>query len=268
MAAAAIAQLQSATLRGLAAGDYDADWLAREARRLDEVAPAERELARFDVSLTLALLHFIADSHAGRMRLAYADVPPEVRAPAFVPVAALRAALAQDRVAAVIAGAEPAFPIYTRLKAALARYRLPAAQPLPLLPALSGKEDRTRRRLCRARRAAGAARGYGGPARCLECAVVRTLRITAGGRGQGSSRNATVWTPTAWPGTLNALAAIKFGLPNSDHIYLHSTPAKQLFARSRRDFSHGCIRLEMAEALAQFVLRDHAEWTANRIVSK
>ncbi|MGZ8272706.1 MAG: L,D-transpeptidase family protein, partial [Burkholderiaceae bacterium] len=46
------------------------------------------------------------------------------------------------------------------------------------------------------------------------------------------------------PGPKNALGDIKFVFPNNDNIYLHHTPAVSLFARDRRDFSHGCIRVE------------------------
>jgi len=48
-------------------------------------------------------------------------------------------------------------------------------------------------------------------------------------------------------------------------IYLHGTPARALFERTRRDFSHGCIRVADPEALARFVLRDQPEWTDARI---
>ena len=48
-------------------------------------------------------------------------------------------------------------------------------------------------------------------------------------------------------------------------MYLHDTAAKGLFARARRDFSHGCIRLSDPAALAAHVLRDQPEWTAERI---
>jgi murein L,D-transpeptidase YcbB/YkuD len=67
------------------------------------------------------------------------------------------------------------------------------------------------------------------------------------------------------PGPKNALGDIKFVFPNNDNIYLHHTPAVSLFARDRRDFSHGCIRVEQPVALAQFVLRDKPEWTEQRI---
>jgi len=67
------------------------------------------------------------------------------------------------------------------------------------------------------------------------------------------------------PGERNALGDIKFVFPNSDNIYLHHTPAISLFERERRDFSHGCIRVERPLALAQFVLQGMPDWTEARI---
>ena len=67
------------------------------------------------------------------------------------------------------------------------------------------------------------------------------------------------------PGDRNALGDIKFVFPNSDNVYLHHTPAIRLFERDRRDFSHGCIRIEHPVALAQFVLKGMPEWTEDRI---
>ncbi len=67
------------------------------------------------------------------------------------------------------------------------------------------------------------------------------------------------------PGPENALGLIKFEFPNPYDVYMHDTPAKHLFARSRRDFSHGCIRVEDAVALATWVLRDDPEWTPENI---
>ncbi len=66
------------------------------------------------------------------------------------------------------------------------------------------------------------------------------------------------------PGPRNALGDIKFVFPNSDNIYMHHTPAVRLFDKARRDFSHGCIRVEVPLALALFVL-DDPEWDAGRI---
>lgn len=68
------------------------------------------------------------------------------------------------------------------------------------------------------------------------------------------------------PGPDNALGLIKFDLPNFHYVYLHSTPAQQLFLRSRRAFSHGCIRVSDPVALAAYVLRDTpGGWTPARI---
>ncbi|WP_347535245.1 L,D-transpeptidase family protein [Roseovarius sp. CAU 1744] len=46
------------------------------------------------------------------------------------------------------------------------------------------------------------------------------------------------------PSRRNALGLVKFMFPNKYNIYLHDTPEKALFAREKRDFSHGCIRLQ------------------------
>lgn len=68
------------------------------------------------------------------------------------------------------------------------------------------------------------------------------------------------------PGPANALGPVKFVFPNDQNVYLHGTPAEQLFDRSRRDFSHGCVRVEDPAGLAEWVLRDQPEWTRERIV--
>jgi murein L,D-transpeptidase YcbB/YkuD len=67
------------------------------------------------------------------------------------------------------------------------------------------------------------------------------------------------------PGPQNALGDIKFVFPNSDNIYLHHTPATRLFDQARRDFSHGCIRVEAPVALARFVLAGNGDWSEERI---
>ncbi|WBA13628.1 L,D-transpeptidase family protein [Salinivibrio proteolyticus] len=56
------------------------------------------------------------------------------------------------------------------------------------------------------------------------------------------------------PGKLNALGRFKFNTPNRNAIYLHDTPARSLFSKSRRAFSSGCIRVEYAEELANVLL--------------
>ena len=67
------------------------------------------------------------------------------------------------------------------------------------------------------------------------------------------------------PGPKNALGLAKFVFPNSYNVYMHDTPSTEFFARSRRDFSHGCIRLEKPADLAAWVLRDNPGWTPERI---
>ena len=63
----------------------------------------------------------------------------------------------------------------------------------------------------------------------------------------------------------NALGLLKFDFPNQHDVYMHGTPAMELFSRSRRDFSHGCIRVEDPVALAAWLLRDKLEWTPDYI---
>jgi murein L,D-transpeptidase YcbB/YkuD len=67
------------------------------------------------------------------------------------------------------------------------------------------------------------------------------------------------------PGPKNSLGLVKFLFPNSYNIYLHDTPAKSLFEKSSRAFSHGCIRLGEPEKLANYLLRDDPQWTAKKI---
>jgi len=67
------------------------------------------------------------------------------------------------------------------------------------------------------------------------------------------------------PGPRNALGLVKFVFPNREDVYMHGTPAQALFAKTRRDFSHGCVRVADPIALAEWVLRDRPEWTRDRI---
>jgi len=67
------------------------------------------------------------------------------------------------------------------------------------------------------------------------------------------------------PGPENSLGLVAFRFPNEYDVYLHGTPATELFSKSRRDFSHGCIRAEKPQALAEWVLRNQPGWTPERI---
>jgi len=67
------------------------------------------------------------------------------------------------------------------------------------------------------------------------------------------------------PGPKNALGLIKFIFPNDNNVYLHSTPSQAAFSQARRDFSHGCIRVEDPQALAVWVLRNNPGWTKEKV---
>ena len=97
-------------------------------------------------------------------------------------------------------------------------------------------------------------------------------------RGAGDDAQAVVQTPESVallragnlrvrqrPGPRNSLGLVKFIFPNDAAVYLHGTPARQLFGRARRDFSHGCVRVEDPVALARWVLRGRPAWTVERI---
>ncbi|PZF74788.1 L,D-transpeptidase family protein [Taibaiella soli] len=67
------------------------------------------------------------------------------------------------------------------------------------------------------------------------------------------------------PGPNNSLGKVKFLFPNSYNIYLHDSPAKSLFNETTRAFSHGCIRVQEPEKLANFLLRNDSSWTPEKI---
>ncbi|GAB5533908.1 MAG: hypothetical protein Rubg2KO_01570 [Rubricoccaceae bacterium] len=66
------------------------------------------------------------------------------------------------------------------------------------------------------------------------------------------------------PGPENALGLVKYMFPNQHAVYLHDTPADQLFERAERAFSHGCIRLEDPAAFGAWVLGPKG-WDEDRI---
>jgi len=72
------------------------------------------------------------------------------------------------------------------------------------------------------------------------------------------------------PGPKNSLGLVKFMFPNQYDIYLHSTPATELFNRTRRDFSHGCVRVQKPDDLAAWLLNsqqgaDHKDWDLSKV---
>ena len=67
------------------------------------------------------------------------------------------------------------------------------------------------------------------------------------------------------PGKTNSLGLVKFMFPNSNNIYLHDTPAKSLFDKESRAFSHGCVRVEKARDLAIAIMDDQNKMSAAKI---
>lgn len=68
------------------------------------------------------------------------------------------------------------------------------------------------------------------------------------------------------PGKKNALGKVKFIFPNKDDVYLHDTPSVSLFNKTRRDLSHGCVRVSNPVGLAEFVLKSQHGWDKESIL--
>jgi murein L,D-transpeptidase YcbB/YkuD len=114
--------------------------------------------------------------------------------------------------------------------------------------------------------------GFGGFAstdtRILE---KHNLRVTLNGRPVDASQ--IDWTTVdirkysfiqpAGPG--NVLGAVKFRFPNKHDIYMHDTPQRELFERSVRTYSHGCIRVHNPGRLAEVLLEEDKGWSAARV---
>jgi murein L,D-transpeptidase YcbB/YkuD len=98
--------------------------------------------------------------------------------------------------------------------------------------------------------------GWGGGAKELDPAGIDWQNIAASIRNLRFRQD---------PGPVNALGRIKFMFPNPHNVYLHDTPARELFGRSRRDFSSGCIRIEKPVDLAVYLLRNHPDWPPEKI---
>jgi murein L,D-transpeptidase YcbB/YkuD len=100
--------------------------------------------------------------------------------------------------------------------------------------------------------------GWGAEARKIDPAEIDWQKITAAGLKFRFRQD---------PGPQNALGRVKFMLPNPYDVYLHDTPARELFDKTRRDFSHGCIRIEKPLELAEYLLKNHPDWPPEKIRS-
>jgi murein L,D-transpeptidase YcbB/YkuD len=69
------------------------------------------------------------------------------------------------------------------------------------------------------------------------------------------------------PGPNNALGRIRFMAPNEHVVFLHDTPSRELFDRTVRAFSSGCIRVERPLELAELLLADAERWSASAIAA-
>ena len=68
------------------------------------------------------------------------------------------------------------------------------------------------------------------------------------------------------PGPKNDLGNVKFIFPNSNDIYLHDTPHDELFSQTKRNFSHGCVRVSEPIKLATYLLRNKPGWDQTTIL--
>ena len=69
------------------------------------------------------------------------------------------------------------------------------------------------------------------------------------------------------PANSNALGRVKFIFPNEYSIYLHGTPAHELFSEAKRTFSSGCIRIEKPMELADYLLKDNSKWNPDKLAA-
>jgi murein L,D-transpeptidase YcbB/YkuD len=97
------------------------------------------------------------------------------------------------------------------------------------------------------------------------------LRVTLNGRPVDASQIdwSTVdirkysFIQPAGPG--NVLGAVKFRFPNKHDIYMHDTPQRELFEKTVRTFSHGCMRVHNPGRLAEVLLEEDKGWSAARV---
>jgi len=99
------------------------------------------------------------------------------------------------------------------------------------------------------------------------------LRVTYNGRPinpntvDWNSVNINAFSFTQPPGPKNVLGTVKFMFPNKHSVYMHDTPERELFARSFRALSHGCMRLSRPRKLAEILLAEDKGWSAARVRS-
>ncbi len=83
----------------------------------------------------------------------------------------------------------------------------------------------------------------------------------------GMGKNNFIYKLRQDPKSSNALGRIKFMFPNEFSIYLHDTPARELFNRTKRAFSSGCIRVEKPVELAAYLLSESPTWNLQKLIA-
>jgi len=78
-------------------------------------------------------------------------------------------------------------------------------------------------------------------------------------------KNSAPYTFRQTPGPHNSLGTVKFIFPNEHFVFLHDTPHRELFVRSERNFSSGCIRVENPFDLAELILNDPVKYNRSAL---
>ncbi len=69
------------------------------------------------------------------------------------------------------------------------------------------------------------------------------------------------------PGPKNPLGKVKFMFPNKHDVYMHDTPERDLFSRSFRALSHGCMRVQDPHRFAEIILGQDKGWSPQKVES-
>ena len=99
------------------------------------------------------------------------------------------------------------------------------------------------------------------------------IRVFDGWEGPEIDPRTVDWTSVAPdryqfrqdPGGVNAMASVKINFPNKHAVYMHDTPAKELFTEASRYFSSGCVRVEQVHELTTWLLNGQDGWSRQRI---
>ncbi|GGE46405.1 amidase [Agaricicola taiwanensis] len=68
------------------------------------------------------------------------------------------------------------------------------------------------------------------------------------------------------PGDINSLGSVRINLPNKDAVYMHDTPAKNIFGENARFHSSGCVRVQNVRELVSWLLKESpGDWTRQKI---